>query len=55
MQSSECHPVPPSPQAMEAELYLGKASAVSEMHVEGKGTEPWKGRWEGSWRYTSHD
>lgn len=26
MQSSECYPVPPSPQAMEAELYLGKAS-----------------------------
>lgn len=26
MQSSECYPVPPSPLAMEAELYLGKAS-----------------------------
>lgn len=26
MQSSDCYPVPPSPQAMEADLYLGKAS-----------------------------
>lgn len=26
MQSSECYPVSPSPQAMEAELHLGKAS-----------------------------
>lgn len=25
MQSSDCYPVPPSPQAMEADLYLGKA------------------------------